>query len=141
MAHQQTWTKVNAPVDQGVSALVEALSRFHELETVESCQGDQNEGSWVCFRYGRYWEEPWRDLTEFVFGFLAPRLFEKVGDSAQLVLRPRAGGIALADLSIRPMMERDVEAALQELAADFSACQHHNLVSCGDKSDTSLSRC
>ena len=38
-AHVLTWAKVNAPVDEGVKMLVEALSAFDGLETVESCEG------------------------------------------------------------------------------------------------------
>ena len=37
-AHPQVWAKVNAPVDEGVRALVEALSGFKGLQTTESCQ-------------------------------------------------------------------------------------------------------
>src|SRR5208282_2848511 len=126
-AHEQVWAKVNAPVDRGVVGLVEALSLFRGLETVESCEGNDREAVWICFRYGRYWVQPWQELAEFVFEFLAPRLLQKVGDNATVIVRPREG-TALADLSIRPEAKREVEDALRKLAVEFSDAPHRSSV-------------
>jgi hypothetical protein len=116
--HKQAWAKVNAPVDSGIVGVVEALSLFPRLETVESCEANHINEPWICFRYGKYWDNGgWRELANFVFDFLAPKLFERVGDSVSIVVRPREGGAALADLSIRPESKREVESALRELAA------------------------
>jgi hypothetical protein len=139
--HDQTWVKVNAPVDSGIVRVVEALSLFPELETVESCEADRVNESWICFRYGQYWDNGWRELADFVFDFLAPQLFERVGDSVSIVLRPRESGVALADLSIRPESKREVELALRELAAKFNDDRCRNSACCDGKSGTSRGRC
>jgi hypothetical protein len=49
--HEQTWVKVNTTVDKGISRLIEALSDFPKLKTIESCQGTKG-WAWVCFDYG-----------------------------------------------------------------------------------------
>lgn len=132
--HEQAWVKVNAAVDRGVVGLVEALSLFPELETIESCEGSDGEPAWICFHYGH---EGWRDLVEFVFDFLAPNLFLRVGDSVTLVVRPRESGAALADFSVRPESKREVELALREL----SGVPRRNSACCDGKSGTSPPRC
>ena len=50
--HRQAWVKVNTQVDRGIAALIEALSIFPELRTLESCEGTED-SAWVCFD----WEE------------------------------------------------------------------------------------
>jgi hypothetical protein len=125
-AHDQAWAKVNAAVDRGVVGLVEALSLFPDLETIESCEGDGSEAAWICFRYGHHWNDGWHELVDFVFDFLAPKLFERVGDSVTLVVRPREGGAALADFSVRLESKREVELALRDLAEEFSDAPHRS---------------
>jgi hypothetical protein len=119
--HEQVWAKVNAPVDRGVADLVAALSEFPGLETVESCEGGADRPAWICFRYGRYWQaaEPWRETAEFVLGHLAPQLYDRVGDSATITLRPRGDGDAIADLTVRPEAKVEVQAALIAIAAGY----------------------
>lgn len=100
--HQQSWAKVNVPVDSEIVGLIEALSAFPALETIESCQGHDNDLTRVCFMYGDYWVHPWHDLAEFVFGFLAPGLAKDIGDDASLIVRLSENGVALCHLTIRP---------------------------------------
>jgi hypothetical protein len=100
--HKQLWAKVNAPVDEQIKNLVEALSRFPKLQTIESCQGISEGSAWVCFYYGQYWLHPWRDLASFVFGFLGPRLTEELQDIVDLVVRVTTFGTFRAELTIRP---------------------------------------
>lgn len=97
-AHEQVYAKVNVQVDQKIVKLVEALSAFPQLETLESCQDiGGHRSSWVCFRYGT---NDWQDISKFVFGHLAPRLDQLVGDDISLSLRPSFGGV-VADFSVR----------------------------------------
>jgi hypothetical protein len=140
-AHEQAWAKVNVAVDRGVVGLVDALSLFPELETIESCEGSDGEAAWICFRYGHYWDDEWRELVDFVFNFLAPNLFERVGDSVTLVVRPRESGAALADFSVRPESKREVELALRDLAGEFSGAPRRNSACCDGTSGTSHGRC
>ncbi len=139
--HTQTWAKVNAPVDTGVRGIVEALSLFPSLETVESCQGGDNSGPWVCFRYGCYWEHPWRDLADFVLGYMAPELAKMVGDAANVRIQTTPSGTIFGELSIRPEAVPSVEAALRELLREFTGDPRHNSECCGDTSDTSRRHC
>src|SRR5260370_28815542 len=100
VSHSQIWVKVNAPVDRGIQGRVAALSSFASLETIESCEGNENHGAWVCFRYGAYWDHPWRDLANFVLGYMAPRLTEMVGDDANLRIQTKPSGNVFGELSV-----------------------------------------
>lgn len=114
-AHPQRWIKVNAPVDEGVAGLISALANFPALETVESCAGNDKQGPWVCFRYGAYWENPWRELSEFVLGAFAPALLDAVGDDANVRIQVTPSGQVFGELSIRPGAASEVEAAIRRL--------------------------
>jgi hypothetical protein len=124
--HTQTFVKVNAPVDSGISGIVSALSEFPKLETIESCEGDESNGPWVCFRYGSYWNNSWCEIAEFVLGYLSPNLIEMVGDDVQIGIKVKPSGNILGELSIRPGAAPIVEAAIKGLAREFSVCQRHN---------------
>ena len=99
--HKQVWVKVNAPVDDGVAALVEALSAFPQLRTRESCESlDGNGTAWVWFTYGEDGPEDWRPLAEFVLGYLAPGLMQALGDRVNIGID--ATDFNIAKLSVRP---------------------------------------
>ena len=117
--HVTSWAKVNVPVDSTIVPLVEALSSFPGLETLESCQGNPPEPAFVCFRYGEYWSEPWRPLADFVLGFLAPHLNQCVGDAVRLSVQMHQTGVAVADLYVRQeALDQTVEALRQILPAE-----------------------
>lgn len=138
MGHSQAWVKVNAPVDEGVRGIIEALSAFPKLETIESCEGDSIKGPWVCFRYGSYWDDSGHELSNFVLGFLGKNLMALVGDDALISIQVLTSGNLMAELSVRHGAAPRIEAALKELLRDFSAFQRHNSEYCDDTSDTSL---
>lgn len=117
--HAQTWARVNAPVDSGVAPLVEALGRFKRLQTLESCEtGGVFGGPWVCFWYGAYWESPWRDLSEFVLGYLGPALAEQMRGDAKLSLSVTSAGRIHGELEVRPGAVEATARALVQLASD-----------------------
>jgi|GEM_PF-2034348 len=134
--HKQTWAKVNVPVDVGVGGIVETLSSFPNLETIESCEGDGEQGCWVCFRYGAYWKHSWCELANFVLGFLGDRLMKLVGDDATIKIQVTPSGNIFGELSVRPGAAPRVEAALRTLSQEFSASQRHNLGCCDGTSGT-----
>lgn len=113
--HEQSWIKVNAPIDVGISRIVSLLSGFDQLQTIESCQGSASSPAWICFQYGDYRLHPWRDLAEFVLGFLGPELVKKVGDGVDVTLRTTGSGRVTAELQIRPGAETAVAAALESI--------------------------
>lgn len=45
--HKQTWVKVNVPVDNGIKGIFSTLSRFPNLENVESCEENIKHGPWI----------------------------------------------------------------------------------------------
>ena len=137
-SHPQTWVKVNVPVDRGIQGLVAALSLFPSLETIESCEGNEDHGAWVCFRYGAYWEHPWHDLADFVLGYMAPRLTEMVGDNANLRIQTKPSGNVFGELSIRPEAIPSVEMALRQLVRDFNGDRHRSSECCDGTPGTSL---
>jgi hypothetical protein len=117
--HDQTWVKVNAPVDAGISGLISALSAFRLLETIESCEGHNGNASWISFRFGSYWEHPWRDLANFVLGYLVPKLASLVGDDATVRIQGTPSGQILGELFVRPGAALRVETALRELSQSY----------------------
>jgi len=137
-SHRQSWVKVNAPVDRGIQGLVAALSAFPSLETVESCEGNKGHGAWVCFRYGAYWEHPWHDLADFVLGYMAPSLREKVGDDVNIRIQTTPSGQVFGEICIRPEAVSNVETALRELVREFSVSQRRRSEYCDGTSGTSL---
>ena len=71
-AHQQTWVKINAHVDEGIACLVSALNNVVGLETIESCQGEpaiNPQGvepvGYVYFYYG-----DWQKICHFAFNVI-----------------------------------------------------------------------
>ena len=134
--HEQITIKVNSHVDKGVSGIVLALSGFLNLETIESCEGNINQGPWVCFRYGSYWKHPWRELADFVLGYLAPRLGESIGDDASVRIQTTPSGQIFGELCVRPGAAPRVEAALRCLVNDFNVSRFHKSAYCDDMSDT-----
>ena len=118
--HKQVWAKVNAPVDEGVAALVEALSAFPQLRTRESCESVDGKGtSWVCFTYGQDGTEDWRALAEFVLGYLAPSLMRDLGDLVNI--RINATNFTIGELSVRPGVMPRALKALRRLRRGFAA--------------------
>ena len=134
--HKQVWAKVNVPVDSKIVELVEALSAFPMLETLESCQGQEDEPARVCFLYGDYWSHPSRDIAEFGLEFLAPGLAAEIGDDAHLYLELNGSGITQGNLVVRAGAIQQVTKALRQLLQRFSASQLRSLACCGDKSGT-----
>lgn len=116
MAHAQKWVKVNAPVDAGLEKLMQSLSAFPRLQTIESCQGNSTRPAWVCFSYGNSWEHPWRELAAFALGYLGPGLISRVGDRAGVVIRVTTLGRVQAELTVRPGALRQTVKALRALA-------------------------
>jgi len=101
--HQnQEWVKVNVSVDAGVAELVLILSAFTELRTYSSCEeGNKADGS-VTFYYGKEKEEDsWKDLANFVLGFLGPRLAQEISDRASLSIIVPPSGDPYAVLWVR----------------------------------------
>lgn len=90
--------------------MVEQLSSFEGLETVESCEGPP---AWVCFRFGPYWDRPWQDLAAFVFGKLGPHLSDRLGDRVNLQAFRSGSGEAMGELTVR---EGAMAATLNALA-------------------------
>jgi hypothetical protein len=94
-AHKQVWVKVNAAVDKGIAELITALSAFPKLQTIESCQGAKGR-AWVSFAYG----EDWKELSDFVLGFLGPKMTEEFGDRVDILIRITEDGAIRAELGL-----------------------------------------
>lgn len=114
MSHRQVWTKVNAPVDEGVRHLVEALSAFDGLQTVESCE-DIGGRAWVCFYVG---ENPrdWNQAAALALGRIGPFLASRLGDLAEVSLRVTEIGAMQGELTVRLDALDDTVSLLHELA-------------------------
>lgn len=125
MEHERTWVKVNAVVDAGIAEIVAELGQYRHLQTLESCQGGKTEDgvehpAWVCFRYGDYWESPWRAASEFVLGVLGPELAGKVGDGASVLLRVVPDGSVDCELAVRPGAFEETARALRDIRSRYA---------------------
>ena len=119
--HEQTWVKVNAAVDYGVADLVEALSRYPALQTLESCERNGDGVAQVSFSYGRRWTE----MADFSFGYFSPELYRRVGDDAAVTLYWTVGDRVVGSLRVRSGVVATVAAAISDMARRFSASPPH----------------
>lgn len=110
MPHKQTWVKINAPVDEGVAELIETLSSFPKLQTIESCQGgysrsaSDKEGApaIVFFHYGQHdHAHSYREIADFVLGYFGPGLMKELGDLVSISLAVTTQYIIMAELTVR----------------------------------------
>lgn len=106
---------MNALVDSDIKGLVEALSGFRELQTIESCQDIGNGSAWVSFQYGSSSE----DLGLFIISRLGPKIIEAVGDGADISVRIGTSLKAVAELTIRNGAMGEAIGAIQEATLDF----------------------
>ena len=109
-AHQQTWVKVNAPVDTGVAEIVSILNSVDGLETLQSCQGDAGErDGYVYFACG-----DWQKMCHLVFQKIGPTLKTKVDDDAKLIVEATSADSPMAKLSFKAEATDIVVSALKE---------------------------
>ena len=109
--HEQTWVKVNAPVDRGVAPLIEALSQFPSVRTLDSCEGT-GEDAWVCFDCG---EKDWKRLSRFVLHMIGPTLSEEFGDRVRLTVSVTEAGLYRAEMTVAKSVISEVSASLSRL--------------------------
>ena len=117
--HKHICVKANVAVDTGVAPLVNALSDFPLLRTIESCQDVDGKGTaWVCFDYGEGREPGWCPLAEFVLGYLAPELMREFGDFVSIKIE--ATNFTIGHLSVRAGSLPSVVKALQRLHRKYN---------------------
>ena len=129
MPHKQVWVKGNAHVDEGVAALIQALSSFPNLQTIESCQGepsprpksDREEGlpALVFFTYGlEQSSRPYQNIADFVLGYLGPGLNRTLGDLVNISLQITDYGTR-CDLIVRDGAVQSTVRAIRRLRREF----------------------
>jgi hypothetical protein len=113
--HEQTMAKVNVPVDRNLKELVEALSLFPDLQTIE-CDEQKNGDAWICFVYGNQ-EKPdtWKPLSKFVFSILGPDLTEEFGDRVTLNVQVTESGSYRAEMTVQKTAISAVVKSLKSL--------------------------
>ena len=130
MPHVQTWVKVNAPVDEGIAELIEALSAFPKLETFASCQRDAAEPSLpsakegqparIFFRYGQHdHAHAYQELAEFVLGYLGPGLLGEMGDRVAVKIHVVTEYIIEGELVVRQGVIPRTVKTLRRLRRNF----------------------
>jgi hypothetical protein len=110
--HQQVWVKVNTQVDRGIAELVQALSSFPGLRTIESCESS-SDSVWVCFDYG---DCGWRPLAECVFDMIGPKLMAAFGDRVCLNLGIAESGAYRAEMTVNKSIISAVSEAVKQLS-------------------------
>lgn len=112
MRHAEAFVKVNAAVDEGIVDLVEALSQFPELVTIESCQGDPaGVQAFVFFRFGS-----WRKCGEFLFDRLLPTLPPDLMASTAFTVTAYSSDHALGQIYVDPAGIGSLASKVRELA-------------------------
>lgn len=113
--HEQSWVKVNAPVDRDIADLIKALSLFPQLQTIESCQGHGERAIFVLFQYGLSWQ----DLSTFVLGYFGPRLMDLLGDRINIYINITEARNIVAELHIPPDSLHQTVRGVKSLARKF----------------------
>lgn len=109
--HDQTWVKVNAPVDSGVADLVSVLNSLDGLETLQSCQGDVGgRDGYVYFAYG-----DWHKLCKFVFQTAGPFLKTRFDENVKLTVEATLADAPMAKLSFKAEATSILASALKEV--------------------------
>jgi hypothetical protein len=111
--HKQIWSKINAPVDEGIVELIGAMAMFPKLQTIESCQG---EPAWVCFTYGM---DGWRELAEFVLGYFGPALSVALGDRISVSIQIEESGRIQGEITVCPGLITATTETIKQLARDY----------------------
>lgn len=119
-SHEQSYTKVNAPVDALIVDLVNALCLFPELETIESCQGPLGGVAWINFYYGKHWEHPWNDLATFILGYFGPGIAREVGDRADVAIRVAENQNIYGELTVRRDAIQIVTRAITKIYNEYN---------------------
>jgi hypothetical protein len=118
--HKQVFAKVNVKVDEGIKPVVEALNLFPMLETTESCQGcidkknPHQKTAGVHFFYGAN-NRAFRPVSEFVLGFFAPCLWDRVNDAAYVNVEYAYGRTIRVVLGMHPDSIPEVATAIRAI--------------------------
>lgn len=124
MSHEQVWTKVNVKVDKGVEGIVSALSNFPRLQTYSSCECNSLKGPMIFFYYG----ECYKELSDFVLRYFAPRLYAIVSDAVSIkIVTTTCPYNVHGELHVRAEAISIIEDAIWEISNDFIFSLHHNL--------------
>ncbi len=109
--HEQVWVKVNTQVDAALADIVSLLNRVDGLQTLQSCQGDKGDHpAYIYFSFG-----DWRNLCQFAFDRLGPKLREKVGEDARLSVEVVDGSQPIGKMSFSAEAIPHITSALKEV--------------------------
>jgi hypothetical protein len=112
--HRQVLVKVNAEVDAGIAEVVSILNRVEGLQTIESCQGERGAGpAYVYFWYG-----DWKNISEFVFEDLSPRLSSDVGADHSVSVEIFNGSRPTGRLQFSPEATNKVASVLNHIVSN-----------------------
>ncbi len=115
--HPQVWVKVNAQVDRGIAPLIEALSAYPGVRTLESCEGN-GDTAWVAFDFG---EGDWKPLAKLVLKELGPALMRDFGDRVSLNVTVTEGGLYRAEMTLAKAVISAVSKSVRQLARPAKA--------------------
>lgn len=94
--HREVPVKVNVSVDVGIAEMVQAMSDYSDrLETLESCQGDEDDDAFVFFRF-----PTWKETAHFLFDELLPRMSSDLRADVRLSMEAYDTDYALGRISM-----------------------------------------
>lgn len=111
--HRQVMVRVNAPVDEGVAALVSALSGIDGVVTLESCQGHSGaRDAFVVFCM-----DTWQACGDLLFERLLPLMPVGLRSDVSLRLEAYDTKIARAWITLDPGAIEPMSECVRQLAA------------------------
>ena len=114
MGHNQTWVKVNTPVDVGIAEVVRVLNDIPGLQTLDSCQGEPGQRpAHIYFQYG-----DWRQLGTLLFDRLGPAIRAKLPDDAHVTCEVFNGSSPTGRITFSPEATPMVASILNAVAYD-----------------------
>ena len=108
---------MNARVDAGIAPLVEALSEYANIRTLESCEGAEDP-AYIIFDSG---DEDWESLSRFVFEVLGPSLMAEFGERVSLNVGIAESGVYRAEMTVNKIDIPAVSRAVRELTTRAQA--------------------
>ena len=85
VVHKQVPAKVTAYVDEGIRELVEIVNSFDEMQTIESCEGEENGNAYIYALYGASRKQNLCKLIYFV-DYLVHAIWEESKQRQHILL-------------------------------------------------------
>jgi hypothetical protein len=102
-SHKQVPAKVTAYVDEGIKELVEVLNGFPEVQTIDSCEGDND----------------WLALVSMFYGIDGEANLHKMIDFAQYLVDSIRGAVFKSKSMVLPCLTSEIAVSIEWLGKSY----------------------